>query len=130
VCISQLLAHIVFLTANGGSTKGSSSHSDHSTNTTTTSTEAPGASHQQLATTATHSHGNTSSSDSINSDNSGNTSSGSQFVCGTALPDTFTTPYFSRLSELTDPPAEFIEDMKEKWGVGIEPGTKVFDLFR
>jgi hypothetical protein len=51
-------------------------------------------------------------------------------VFGTALPDTFTTPYFLRLAELTEPPTEFIEDMRDKWGVEIEPGTKVFDLFR
>jgi hypothetical protein len=51
-------------------------------------------------------------------------------VCGTALPDTFTTPYFLRLAELTECPIEFIEDMRNKWGAEIEPATNVFDLLR
>lgn len=48
----------------------------------------------------------------------------------TALPDTFTTPYFVTLAMMTHPPLEFIEDMSSRWGVCIEPDSRVFDLFK
>jgi len=109
VCISQLLAHILFLTANGGSSSSSE---------------------QQQHPEDPHAHplGNTSSSSSSSSSNTN--SSSRRFVGGTALPDTFTTPYFVLLSSVARPPPEFIADMAERWGVEVEAGAKVFDLFR
>jgi hypothetical protein len=80
VCISQLLAHILFITANGTPSNSSSSSTC--------------------------------------------------FAHGTALPDTFTTPYFVGLATQLDIPPEFVEDMQSKWGVELEPSSKVFDLFR
>jgi hypothetical protein len=48
----------------------------------------------------------------------------------TALPDTFGTPYFVRLVLLLVVPPEFVQDMQQRWGTTIEPGSRVFDLFR
>jgi hypothetical protein len=48
----------------------------------------------------------------------------------TALPDTFSTPYFVRVALLLQPPQEFVEDMQQRWGLEVEPGSRVFDLFR
>jgi hypothetical protein len=46
------------------------------------------------------------------------------------LADTFTTPYFAHLAEVTQVPEEFVADMRDKWGVDVEQGSKVFDMFR
>lgn len=48
----------------------------------------------------------------------------------TALPDTFTTPYFVRLAMLVRPPPEFVADMAEHWGLLLGQKDRVFDLFR
>jgi hypothetical protein len=48
----------------------------------------------------------------------------------TALADTFSTPYFVRVSLLLEVAAEFVEDMQQRWGVQVERGSRVFDLFR
>eukprot|EP00879_Flechtneria_rotunda_P013981 GHRR01014605.1.p1 GENE.GHRR01014605.1~~GHRR01014605.1.p1 ORF type:complete len:707 (+),score=303.14 GHRR01014605.1:547-2667(+) len=48
----------------------------------------------------------------------------------TALPDTFTTPYFVQLAAITALPPEFIEDMHKRWGTRLAAGSRCFDLFR
>jgi hypothetical protein len=35
-----------------------------------------------------------------------------------------------QVAEVTQAPEEFVCDMRDKWGVKIEQGSKVFDLFR
>jgi hypothetical protein len=94
---------MLFLTANGGSSSSSSS---------TYQTESP------LTDTTGTANGPT------------NSSSSRRFVGGTALADTFTTPYFVHLAEVTQVPEEFVSDIRDKWGLEIEQGSKVFDLFR
>jgi hypothetical protein len=34
------------------------------------------------------------------------------------------------VSLLLEVPAEFVEDMQQRWGVKVEAGSRVFDLFR
>jgi hypothetical protein len=42
----------------------------------------------------------------------------------------FGTAYFVRVAMLLEPPEEFSQYMQQRWGWTVEPGSKVFDLFR
>lgn len=48
----------------------------------------------------------------------------------TALPDTFTTEYFATVAAMTPVPEEFIDDMQQRWGEAVSPGSRVFDVLR
>lgn len=56
--------------------------------------------------------------------------SNGQLDSATALADTFGTPAFLAVAAAADVPQEFREDVAQRHGVDISPGTKCFDLFR